>query len=99
MESKFTGGILGVIGIGICTFFLILFTLGIGTPWAVCMSERWTAKHTIIDGKQLVFDGSGGQLFGKYIIWMLLCVITLGIYSFWLNIAMKKWIVSHTHTM
>ena len=98
MESKFTGGLAGLIGIGIAQFLISLITLGIGVPWAVCMQERWYAKHTIIDGKQLTFDGTGGQLFGNYIKWFLLTIITLGIYSFWLGIKMKKWVVSHTHT-
>ena len=37
------------------------------------------------------------QLFGNYIKWFLLTIITLGIYGFWLNIKMKAWVVSHTH--
>lgn len=98
MESKFTGGLLGDIGISILMVFICLFTLGIGLPWAVCIREKWIAEHTIIDGKQLVFDGTGGQLFGSYIKWFLLSIITLGIYSFWLSIKMKQWVVSHTHT-
>lgn len=99
MESKFTGRLIGLIGISILQMLLVAITLGIGTPWAVCMKERWIAKHTIIDGKQLRFDGTGGQLFGKYIIWFLLTIVTLGIYSLWLTIKMKKWVVSHTHTV
>ena len=83
-ESKFDGGLLGLIGINILQALLITITLGIGAPWAICIKERWIAKHTYIDGKQLVFDGTGGQLFGNYIKWMLLTLITLGIYAFWL---------------
>jgi uncharacterized membrane protein YjgN (DUF898 family) len=97
MESKFTGGLIGLIGIGILQFFIILFTLGIGTPWAICLKERWICNHTNIDGKQLTFDGAGGQLFGNYIKWSLLSIITLGIYIFWLSIKMKQWVVKHTH--
>lgn len=97
MESKFDGRLIGLIGINILQFLLTVITIGIGTPWAVCMKERWMAKHTVIDGKRLVFDGKGVQLFGQYIKWFLLSIITLGIYSFWLNIKMKQWVVSHTH--
>ena len=61
------------------------------------MKERWLAKHTIIDGKQLVFDGKGIQLFGQYIKWFLLSIVTFGIYTLWLGIKMKKWVVKHTH--
>ena len=96
-ESRFTGGLLGMIGIGILQWLIITFTLGFGVPWAVCVKERWYARHTIIDGKQLVFDGTGGQLFGNYIKWFLLTLITLGIYGFWLSIKMRQWVVKHTH--
>ena len=97
MESKFTGGLFGLIVIGILQWILIFITLGIGAPWAICMRERWIARHTIIDGSRLVFDGTGGQLFGNYIKWFLLTIITLGIYGFWLSIKMKQWTVKHTH--
>ena len=97
MDSKFTGGLLGLIGVSIVQVLLIIFTLGIATPWAVCYKERWLADKTIIDGRQLHFDGSGGALFGQFIKWLLLTLITLGIYGFWLNIKMKKWVIQNTH--
>ena len=97
MESKFTGGLLGMIGIGILQAIIITFTLGLGTPWAICLKEQWYAKHTIIDGHKLIFDGTGAQLFGNYIKWFLLTIITFGIYSFWLSIKMKQWVTKHTH--
>ena len=97
LESKFDGGLLGLIGINILQFLLILFTLGIGAPWAICLKERWIAKHTYINGRQLAFDGTGGQLIGNYIKWFLLTLITFGIYGFWLEIKMKQWLVKHTH--
>ena len=97
MDSKFSGGLLGLIGITILQSLIIGFTLGIAAPWAVCLKERWVAKHTTIDGRQVTFDGTGGQLFGNYIKWFLLSIITVGIYSLWLGINMKKWVVKHTH--
>ena len=97
MESKFTGGLLGMIGIGILQGLIITFTLGLGLPWALCIKEDWYAKHTIIDGRRLTFDGNGAQLFGNYIKWLLLTIITCGIYSFWLTIKMKQWVTKHTH--
>lgn len=96
-ESRFTGGLLGLIGINILQALLIGITLGFGAPWAICMKERWMAEHTIIDGQRLTFDGTGGQLFGNYIKWFLLTLITFGIYGFWLDIKLKQWITKHTH--
>ena len=52
MESKFDGRLIGLIGINILQFLLTVITIGIGTPWAVCMKERWMAKHTVIDGER-----------------------------------------------
>ena len=97
MESKFTGGLFGLIINYILQILITVFTLGIGLPWAVCIKEKWVADHTIIDGRRLVFDGNGLQLFGNYIKWWFFCIITFGIYSFWLGIKMKQWIVKHTH--
>lgn len=96
-ESQFNGGLLGLIFVNLLQYLLTLVTLGIGYPWAVCIKENWMANHTILDGRQVYFDGHGGQLFGNYIKWFLLTLITLGIYGFWLNIKMKQWVTKHTH--
>ena len=29
--------------------------------------------------------------------WLILTIITIGIYSFWLNIKLEQWITTHTH--
>ena len=97
MDSKFTGGLLGLIGISILMVLLSVVTLGIGLPWALCMRQRWYAKHTHIDGMQLTFDGTGGQLFGKYIVWVLLTIVTIGIFSLWIPLKMQAWITENTH--
>ena len=96
-ESRFDGRLIGLIGINILTAFVTLITLTLLYPSMVCMKQRWLAKHTIIDGVRLTFDGKGIQLFGNYIKWFLLSIITLGIYTFWLGIKMKQWVVKHTH--
>ena len=96
-ESKFTGGLLGMIGIYILCSILTCFTLGLALPWAICVWQNWVANHTIIDGKQMVFDGTGGQLFGNYFKWWLLSCVTFGIYSLWLPIKFRQWTTLHTH--
>lgn len=93
--SEFNGGLLGLIGISILQFLLIVFTLTLGLAWAVCMKIRWYARHTRINGRQVEFDGKGIQLFGNYIKWFFLSIITLGIYTFWLGIKMEKWKMKH----
>lgn len=96
-ESRFTGGLLGMMGTLVVMMILICCTLGIALPWAICIWQNWVATHTVIDGKQMVFDGTGGQLFGNYIKWWLLCIVTLSIYSWWLPIKFRQWATMHTH--
>lgn len=92
----FDGGAGTYIGTAIGAFFLTLFTLGFGYPWALCMKQRWIAKHTIIDGRRCRFIAHGGGLIGLWIKWLLLLFVTAGIYSFWIAPNLQKWIVEHT---
>ncbi len=97
MESKFTGGLWGLIGLNLAQFFLVVLTLGLASPWTTCMKKKWYIEHTVLEGCRLEFDGRGFQLLGNYIKWACLVVLTMGIFSFWLGIKMKKWEVKHTH--
>lgn len=94
--SFFDGGLLQLIGWQILGAIVTIFTLGICTPWAICMVYGWRINHTVINGRRLRFKGTALGLFGNWIKWLLLCVITLGIYSFWLQIALEKWKVKNT---
>ena len=85
-----------MIGWQILGAIVITFTFGIATPWAICMVYSWKINHTVVEGKRLKFTGSAVGLFGNWIKWFLLTLITLGIYGFWLNIALEKWKAEHT---
>ena len=41
----------------IACYLIVLFTLGIGTPWAFCKIQRWRAENTTIEGKKIKFIG------------------------------------------
>lgn len=92
----FDGGAATYVGTSILAFLITVVTLGIAYPYALVLMQRWKAKHTFVEGKQLVFTGTGIGLFGNWVKWFLLCVITLGIYSFWVQPRLTKWIVEHT---
>lgn len=96
-NSTFDGSLLQLIGTKILMFLIIASTVGLGLPWAICMYYRWLTKHTIIDGHRLYFTGTGTQLFGNWIKWLFLTIITFGIYGFWVSIKIRQWIVKHTH--
>jgi uncharacterized membrane protein YjgN (DUF898 family) len=93
---EFDGGAGTYLGTGILGFLITIFTLGICYPFALVLRQRWKAKHTYINGRRLVFVGSAMGLFGNWIKWLLLSIVTLGIYLFWVMPRVNKWIVENT---
>jgi len=81
-RSYFDGTLLQLIGWHMLGGIVTVFTLGICYPWACCMIYNWETKHTVINGRRLKFTGTAMQLFGNWIKWLLLTVITLGSIAF-----------------
>lgn len=94
--SYFDGGLLELIGWSILGGLITFITLGICYPWALCMVYGWKINHTVVEGKRLHFIGTATDLFVNWIKWFFLCLITFGIYSFWLGVALEKWKVKNT---
>ena len=90
-EFKFTGGAANYLGTALLALAITVFTLGICYPFALVLKERWKAKHATIQGKKVVVTGTGWGLFGLWIKWVLLSIITLGIYLFWVGPQIQKW--------
>lgn len=98
MESKFTGGAFGNFFRNLAVILVSSITLGIAYPFMKCWYIAWRVRHTYINGKHLTFNGNGGELFIKYIVWLLLSVITLGIYYIVkMRINLIAWETKHTH--
>ena len=76
---------------------LNLLTLTLLKPIFVTWKNRYIQNRLVIDGRRMEFDGNGIQLLGKYILWSLLKIVTIGIYGFFVHIRMKKWVSMHTH--
>lgn len=92
----FDGGAGTYLGTSTLAFLVTVCTLGICYPYALVLIQRWKARHTYIKGFQLEFTGTGIGLFGQWIKWFLLCIITFGIYGFWVYPRLQRWIVEHT---
>lgn len=75
---------------------ITVLSLFIAFPAAMCMVYRWEMRHTVIEGRRLDFDGKGSQLLGRYLLWLLLTILTAGIFLYWLAINLKKWKTKHT---
>jgi uncharacterized membrane protein YjgN (DUF898 family) len=95
-QSKYTGGALMLVLMCIAASLLTMITFFIALPWAICLVIKFLVDNSIIDGKKLTFDGKGGQLFGNYIIWWLLSIVTFGIYG-WLIAPARiyNWVIKH----
>lgn len=96
-ESFFDGSTIQLIGVNLLSGLLNLVSFGLLYPFTVCFKLRWINKHTVINKKKLVFTGKAINLFGKYILWCFLTIITLGIYGWWLEIKMLKWQSKNVH--
>ena len=95
--SKYDGTVLETCINSIIASLIIGCTFGIATPWAIWFMYQFIISHVIIDGKRLSFDGNGAQLFGNWIKWFLLMIVTCGIYGFWVAPRLYNWIAKHTH--
>lgn len=92
----FDGGAATYFGTAVLATLITALSLGIAFPFALVLRQRWRAKHTFVDGRQLVFLGTGVGLFGMWIKWLLLMVVTVGIYSFWVIPRVHGWVVENT---
>lgn len=93
---QFRGGAATWFGTQILDVLITLVTLGICYPFAVVLVERWRAKNTFLMGRPMQFVGTGWGIFGLWIKWFLLCIITLGIYSFWVYPRLSAWKIENT---
>ena len=82
-------------GIWVLCIVVTVGTLGLGFPVAVVSKERWRARHTMIEGRRLVFTGSAVGLLLRWVVWEVLIVVTLGVYSLWVVPRMTRWRVEH----
>ena len=94
--SYYDGGYWGYIIRSIAVSLGTSATFGIAYPWLKCWFQKWLCSHTVISGKRMRFDGKGGDLFVKYIVWLILSYITCGIYVFWLDVRSKQWFSERT---
>jgi uncharacterized membrane protein YjgN (DUF898 family) len=93
----FTGTAGGFFKTVLLCWLLSIFTLQIGTPWAVCMYHRWKCDNTFVKGRRLRFDGSGLHLLGKMIVWGFFYIITFTIYIFWIIPKWHRWLYENTN--
>ena len=71
-------------------------TFGLGAPIGIVLMAQWFAKNATIDGSPLEFTGNAGDLFGKWVGWWILTIITFGIFVFWVYPKVIRWVLQNT---
>jgi len=92
----FTGGAGSYVVARLLASLVTMVSFGIAYPFALVLLERWRCDHSLVDGRPLKFNGTGMSLFGNWLKWLLLCFVTVGIYSFWVMPRVQKWVWENT---
>lgn len=95
-KSYFDGRLIQLIGWTILCTLVNVITIFILYPVTMTWKIKWKYQHTVYDGKRLVFKGNGFGLLLKWILWLLLSVITIGIFLLFIPIKLEKWKASNT---
>lgn len=100
-NSYFDGGVLGMIGTHLLAG-LVMAVPFVGFAWSNIIVLRWEAKHTVVDSRRLVFTGTVGTFFLKYLLWGFLTGITFGIFGLFLPVKILRleteYTIDHEHT-
>lgn len=94
-NSYFDGGVLGLIGTNLLAG-LVSFIPLVGVVWGDVIKLRWEKGHTVTDSRRMIFVGSVGSLFLKYLVWGILTLFTFGIFAIFVPVKLLRWQAENT---
>lgn len=97
LGGTWEGSALGLFFRNIGYALLNAITFSLLIPVTMCWKNQYVQSHLILDGRKTYFDGTAGQIYLKWLLGMLLSIVTLGIYGIVLQIQINNWISQHTH--
>lgn len=91
------GGFYSMFFMGYHVFAVIFLYLGffVLVPFAVHGSMRYRMSRTSWRGIRFGYKGVRNDLLANYIKWSFLTLITLGIYGFWMQVKLQKYLISN----
>lgn len=89
-NSFFDGGVLGLLGVKLLGF-LVLFVPVVGFAWSQLIMLKWETRHTVVDSRRHIFEGTLGGLWVKLLVWGLLRIVTFGIFGLFIPVKRLRW--------
>lgn len=71
-------------------FYLLLF---ISLPYLICGSQRFALARTSWNNVRFHFEGTGKELAKSYFKWLLLTIVTFGIYFAWAQAKLQAYLI------
>ena len=53
-------------------------------------------NHTVVNGYRMRLTRGGGRLVGRWLLWMLLSIITVFIFALWIPKKLQRWSTANT---
>lgn len=78
--------------VGLVFLYLMLFAF---LPIAIHGSYRYRMSRTSWRGIRFGYRGDKMVLFGNFLKWIFLTIITLGVYSAWMNVNLRSYVYGH----
>jgi uncharacterized membrane protein YjgN (DUF898 family) len=102
MERRFqftgTGG--GLLGKFLVGMILTGITIGIYAPWFIVNLQKYICENLTLKTEngdvKFSFTGTGGKLFGVYLVGAILTGLTLGIYASWFMVNITRFFAENT---
>lgn len=94
-NSYFDGGVLGMIGTNLLAGLVTVVPF-VGTAWSEVIKIKWETRHTVVDSRRHIFEGSLGGMFVKLLLWGFLTIITLGIFGLFVPVKFLRWKTENT---
>lgn len=80
--------------IGLLIAYLLFFAI---LPLMVHGSYRYRMSRTSWRGIRFGYQGNKWELFANMMQWMLLTVVSLGVYAFWMTVNLRRFLFSNIH--
>ena len=101
VSLRYIGKGVDILGYVILGGILTIITLGLYTPWYFNSLVKYVCEHVQVvnpapgSTTSIDFTGSGVGLLGRFILWEILVIVTLGLYLPWMISGMYGYLVEN----